>query len=45
MIFSKKKGPHLRFLACSATIPNARDIADWLGMEAQDDRPAVLFQY
>lgn len=44
-MFSKKKGPHLRFLACSATIPNARDIADWLGMEAQDDRPAVLFQY
>lgn len=44
-MFAKQKGPHLRFVACSATIPNASDVASWLGMGAADDHPALLFQY
>ena len=43
-MFAQQKGPHLRFVACSATIPNASDVADWLGTGAEDDHPAVLFQ-
>lgn len=37
----QKNPSSLRFVACSATIPNATDLAEWLG---SDNRPAALFQ-
>lgn len=41
-MFTEQKEP-LRFVACSATIPNASDIAEWLTTEKSTE-PAVLFQ-
>ncbi|KAK9324396.1 P-loop containing nucleoside triphosphate hydrolase protein [Lipomyces orientalis] len=36
--------PHARFIALSATIPNAEDIADWLGQQ-WNSLPAQLFAF
>ena len=43
-MFAKPPGQHLRFVACSATIPNTSDIADWLGLGTNHNQPAILFQ-
>ncbi len=41
LVGSSQETRPLRFVGCSATIPNAADLAEWLGTP---NRPALLFQ-
>lgn len=41
----KARGPAVRFLLVSATVPNVEDIASWIGSNDGADRPATIFQF
>ncbi|KAI6127699.1 hypothetical protein EV401DRAFT_1854086 [Pisolithus croceorrhizus] len=41
----KARGPAVRFLLVSATVPNVEDIASWIGSYDAADRPATIFQF
>lgn len=40
----KARGSGTRFLLISATVPNAEDVASWIGSRDNSDRPARIFQ-
>ncbi|KAI6045611.1 hypothetical protein EDC04DRAFT_2888628 [Pisolithus marmoratus] len=40
----KARGPAVRFLLVSATVPNVEDIASWIGSIDGKDRPATIYQ-
>ncbi|KWU46356.1 P-loop containing nucleoside triphosphate hydrolase protein, partial [Rhodotorula sp. JG-1b] len=41
----KTLGTSTRFVAVSATVPNIADVAEWLGSDSADDKPAKVFQF
>ncbi|KAF9227710.1 P-loop containing nucleoside triphosphate hydrolase protein [Gyrodon lividus] len=41
----KARGPAIRFLLVSATVPNIEDVACWIGSNDDGGRPAKTFQF
>lgn len=40
----KVRAPHCRFILVSATVPNAKDIAEWIGSGQQHGGAAAFFE-
>lgn len=40
----KLRRPSLRFILVSATVPNIRDVAEWIGIGAGSREPAIVFE-
>jgi ATP-dependent DNA helicase HFM1/MER3 len=40
----KLRRPTVRFVLVSATVPNIRDVADWIGSGAGKQEPAMVFE-
>ena len=41
----KSVGTDVRFIALSATVPNANDVASWLGLSGTSTSPALLERF